>query len=66
MGEGHSDVAGLMFAIVGVMDTLLISVAAISGLLLFIVLALDAPFAGDLSVPPDAFRDALEEMRRLR
>lgn len=44
-------------------ELMLIALAVISGLLLFLVLALDNPFAGDLSVAPDAFRAALEEMR---
>jgi hypothetical protein len=47
-------------------EALNVSMAVISGLLIFLVLALDNPFAGDLSVPPDAFVRALGEMRHLR
>ena len=47
-------------------DALSLSLAAVSGLLIFLVVALDIPFAGDLAVSPDAFHVALEEMRRFK
>ncbi len=47
-------------------DALSLSLAALSGLLIFLVVALDIPFAGDLAVSPDAFHVALEEMRRFK
>ena len=43
-----------------------LGIAVVSGLLIFLVAALDNPFAGDLSIGPDAFVTALEEMRRLK
>jgi hypothetical protein len=62
--QEHNDVAGFIYAVLGVAYAVLLglmvaALALIIGLVLFTVAALDYPFRGDVRIGPEAFEQVL-------